>query len=89
MRGIYSALGAKVEWNEAERKVTASLGSKVVKLRIGSRTALVDEKRQLLDEKVMLVNATTMVPVRFISESLGAKVDWLAETNTVAITTVP
>ncbi len=33
----------------------------------------------------MLVNERTMVPLRFIGESLGAQVEWLAETRVVKI----
>lgn len=32
-------------------------------------------------------DGTTLVPVRFVSEALGAKVDWDGATNTVSITT--
>ena len=40
-----------------------------------------------MDEPARLVNGRTMVPLRFISESLGAQVNWYAPSRTVAITT--
>lgn len=75
-RAIGEALMAQVEWDESARKVTLTLGDKAVQLVIGDSTAYVNGNARTLDVPAMLVENRTMVPLRFISESLGASVQW-------------
>lgn len=86
MRGVFEHMGADVLWNSATRTVTANRGTTDVKLYIGSRYADVDGNRTELDAPAVIVANRTMVPLRFISESLGADVQWIENTRTVAIT---
>jgi hypothetical protein len=58
-----------------------------VELAIGSKTARVNGKDTALDVPAGIINGSTMVPVRFISESLSARVEWQKDTNTVVIRT--
>jgi len=76
MRDIFEALGASVQWNAATHDVMATRGAKKVWLQIGNKVALVNDKRVMLDQAAMLHNGSTMVPLRFVSESLGANVMW-------------
>lgn len=39
-----------------------------------------------MDVGVMIVNGRTMVPIRFVAESLGCDVNWLDNLNQVIIT---
>ncbi|KJS12800.1 MAG: hypothetical protein VR67_06245 [Peptococcaceae bacterium BRH_c8a] len=59
----------------------------VIKLTIGQQEAAVDDRPYTLDAAPFLDTQTyrTLVPLRFVSETLGAKVDWLAETGQVNI----
>ncbi|AOT71978.1 stalk domain-containing protein [Geosporobacter ferrireducens] len=57
-----------------------------IQLTIGSSTATVNEKAVSIDVPPALISGRTLVPVRFIAESMGAKVDWQGETQTVKIT---
>lgn len=74
-RGIAEALGAKVNWDEAANKVTIT-GDKTVELTIGSTTAAVDGQAVTLDVPAVVAGGRTMVPLRFIGESLGAEVNY-------------
>lgn len=47
----------------------------------------IDGKTVNINVSPKIVNGTTMVPVRFVSENLGCKVNYWSGTNTVAITT--
>ncbi|WP_245856124.1 copper amine oxidase N-terminal domain-containing protein [Paenibacillus rigui] len=87
LRSIFEMLGAKVEWNGSTSTVTASKDQNVIRLTIGSRTATRNGQQISLDAPPLNLNGTTMVPVRFIAESFGAKVDWAADTRTVQIST--
>jgi len=85
LRGIFEQMGATVEWRPATRTVLAASGSTLVELQIGSRIARVNGNPVTLDIPAMIIGGRTLVPLRFISESLGARVQWDAATRTVLI----
>ena len=87
VRAIFEALGAKVEWNNDTNTATGVLGSTTVEIQIENTVAKVNGKDVTLDVPAKLISDRTLVPVRFISESLGAKVDWNNDTQTVIINT--
>ena len=55
----------------------------MVFLQIGNTTAKVGDEYKTLDSAPVIVNGRTMVPVRFITESLGLQVRWDPTTRTV------
>ncbi len=85
MRGIFEALGAKISWEESTGTVTGVKGDITVVLQIGNAIAKVNGTEVALDVPTKLINDRTMVPARFISESLGCTVDWNDTTRTVVI----
>jgi trimeric autotransporter adhesin len=87
MRGVFERLGATLNWDKANNKVTANANGKSIELKIGQNTAVMDGKATPLDQPAVLYKGRTMVPLRFLSEALGAKVDWLTADRTVAIHT--
>lgn len=86
LRAIFEALGAAVSWDGATRTVRATLGARVVELAIGGSTARVGAQTVSLDVPAQIVDGRTLVPLRFVSEALGAQVAWdgVARTVTVA-----
>ncbi|OPZ74154.1 MAG: Protease inhibitor precursor [Firmicutes bacterium ADurb.Bin456] len=89
LRAIFEALGADVDWDGETRTVNAQKGQVEIELQIGSRTAYVNKQPVILDVPGRIVNDRTLVPLRFISEALGADVDWDDSTRTVLITRAP
>ncbi len=80
LRVISEAFGAKVDWNGETKTVSIAYENKEIKLQIANDTALVDGKDTALDAAPVLEGAGhTMVPLRFISETLGAKVNYNSE----------
>jgi hypothetical protein len=86
-RGVMERLMANVDWDPAARMVVAQRGDNRVVLRIGQRVAEVDGRTVLLDVPAMVIQGTTMVPLRFVGEALGADVEWDARAQTVLINT--
>ena len=94
MRKIFEDVGAVVEWDEATQTVTAKrhtsdtwdIYTTEVKLTIGEKTIYINGVPQEIDVAPVVINDRTLVPVRFISEALGAKVEWLDESQVVKIT---
>ncbi len=76
---------AQVDWNAEERSVTFTKGDFVVTLFVGKKIAIVNGKEISIDAPPIIVEGRTLVPLRFISENLGASVEWEAETQKVTI----
>lgn len=85
LRGVFEVLGAKVNWNPADQTITARKGDSRVRLAIGQLDASVDGRPVHMDVPATLVGGTTMVPLRFVSEALGAFVTWNAAAHEVDI----
>ena len=87
VRGVFEKMGVNVDWDAANRAVYATGNGRAVTLYINKRVATVNNHDVTLDVPAMVYAGRTMVPLRFISESMGAVVDWLPSNNTVAIST--
>lgn len=89
VRKIFEVLGATIEWDGATETVTAKTEEKVMKLQINNNVATVttgDVVEEItLDAAPVVIDGRTLVPVRFISETLGLKVGWDQMTQTVII----
>lgn len=88
LRGIFEALGAEVGWDNATQTVSAEKGETIVYLFIGQKTAYINGEATELDVPAQIVNNRTLVPLRFVSEALGANVAWDGNTRTVTITSL-
>lgn len=89
VRGVFEKLGATVDWNGQSGVITATKGGTVIKLTLKSRDAFIIkngvQSSLRLDAAPAIVKGRALVPVRFISESLGKQVGWDAENKTVII----
>lgn len=86
MRGIFESLGATVKYTAKTKTVDAVKGDIKVSLVLGKSTATVNGKTVKLTVPANAIKGSTMVPLRFVSESLGADVKWDQASKTVAIT---
>ena len=91
IRAVSESMGLEVKWLSETRQVLITAGDDLdagyVLLGIGDKTAIVDDDEVQLDVKPYIDSERTMVPVRFVTESLGANVDWDGDTRTVLIYT--
>jgi hypothetical protein len=83
-RAIFEALGANVSWDGSTQTVTAVKGDTEIKLTIGG-PAYKNGQPVTLDVPAKIVNERTLVPLRFVSEVLGASVWWNDAAQTVTI----
>jgi Copper amine oxidase N-terminal domain. len=90
IRAIVEAIGGMAEWNATSRTVTVKLGTIILELTVGKKTPRLNESAVSIDAdpKVVpeIVNGRTMLPLRFVTESLGATVGWDPSTQTITIT---
>jgi hypothetical protein len=87
MRDIFQALGASVNWNGYTQSIAATRGETNVGLQMGRRAASINGRTVSLDQAPILYRGSTMVPLRFVSEAMGAKVNWNGAAEIAAITT--
>ncbi|MBY9086406.1 copper amine oxidase N-terminal domain-containing protein, partial [Paenibacillus sp. HN-1] len=73
---IVDRLGGKVEWSGSEHKITIKLDSQTLELWIDQKKALVKGEERILTVAPTVVKGRTMIPVRFVTENLGAIVRW-------------
>ncbi|BBH25005.1 hypothetical protein Back11_63500 [Paenibacillus baekrokdamisoli] len=90
LRSIFEKLGATVTWNESKKVVTISRTesgkpSLTIIINLQSGEVTMDNKAVQLPNKPFGVNGTSYLPLRFISESLGAKVDWKQKEQIISI----
>ncbi|NGM84101.1 copper amine oxidase N-terminal domain-containing protein [Paenibacillus sp. 7124] len=78
IRFVSENLGATVSWNKQAKKVTIkSEDGKVIELTVGSKTAYVNGEKMTLPNAPVMPSYPNrvMVPLRYISEVLGATVN--------------
>ncbi len=85
IRFVGEALGADVSWDGNTKKVTITLNGRKVVLQIGNKNYEVNGQKKQMDTVALLKESRTFVPVRFVSEALGATVKWNANIKTVYI----
>lgn len=88
MRPIFEALDADVSWDSRNNEVKASKGDITIKLPMGKKVGIINGYIHDLAIPTKMVNNYTLVPLRFISESLGAAVDWDKESGVITINTI-
>jgi hypothetical protein len=87
LRGVFERMGASVDWQAGDQMVMAQRGNMKVELRINNNQAYVNGQAVQVQYPPMVMQGSTMVPIRFISESLGANVTWDDNASTVFIDT--
>jgi len=78
VRFVGESIGAEINWNGKTRTVRIKLDGREINLTVG-------QTGPGLDTPATIVNNRTLVPVRYVSESLGASVLWFPSTKGVEI----
>lgn len=86
LRGIFEEVGATVEYEPKAQRVTATRGDRKMSLVVGNPIVYTNNRTFKLDVPAGIYRGRTLVPLRFIGESLGAVVDWDEDTEAVYLT---
>jgi hypothetical protein len=84
LRGVFENLGASVVY--ANGQIDATGNGRDISLHIGSTQATVNGQSETIDVAPFIVGASTYVPLRFVSQALGASVAWDEQDQVVGIT---
>lgn len=91
IRAVVEALGGTLSWDASTQKIGIAQGKIAIDLWVNKPTAKVNGTDKPIDSSNTKVapyissEGRTMVPVRFVSENLGAKVNFEQSTQTITI----
>lgn len=84
-RAICETLESEVKYDPVTSGITVTKGTTVIQLKIGEATAYINNAPTVLAMPARELNGRTLVPLRFVSESLGTEVKWNNVTSSIAI----
>jgi N-acetylmuramoyl-L-alanine amidase len=76
IRVVVENLGYKVTWEQKERTVTIENNDTTIHLEVNNKIAMVNGKNNTLTTAPVIKNDSVLVPIRFVSEKMGVRVDW-------------
>ncbi len=86
LRAVFEKMGADVKWFEDIKLCEITYGQVTAGIEIGSNKVTVGDGSYITsDVPAQIINGRTMIPLRVISESIGAKVNWNGVTKTVTV----
>ena len=93
-RFVTEPLGGDVSWNASDKSIICKLGENMVEFWIGKPIAKVNGVEVQIDPNNLevcpiIIDDRTMVPMRFLAESLECSVEWIATTKEIQLTYTP
>ena len=98
LRALGEALGAAVQWDASKQEIRiekmlyqsdskgiVTESNRVILMNIGSKQILKNGTAQELDVAPQIINGSTMVPVRAVTDFLEATIDWDETSRTVKV----
>lgn len=85
MRFLFEEMEAEVDWEDSTLTASVKKDNREVSFVINSKQAKVGNEVKTMDIPARLINGKTMIPLRFLSEELGYKVEWDDSTRTATI----
>lgn len=84
-RFLGESLGATIAWDANKQQAKLTMGDNQVTVTVGSQAAYVNNKPVTLDVPAEISNGSLFVPLRFMSESLGAAVDYDSDLELITV----
>jgi len=89
LRSMFEQMGATVSYDAGSKSVTASKPGSQVQVTLGKNEVLINGESRPLDVPPMMYKGVLLVPVRVISEALGAYVQWVPEQHVCVVRYLP
>jgi hypothetical protein len=89
LRSMFEQMGATVSYDAGSKSVTASKPGSQVQVTLGKNEVLINGESRPLDVPPMMYKGVLLVPVRVISEALGAYVQWVPEQHVCVVRYIP
>ncbi|MDE2481595.1 MAG: copper amine oxidase N-terminal domain-containing protein [bacterium] len=89
LRSMFEQMGATVSYDAASKTVDVSKPGADVKVTVGKPEVVINGESRPLDVPPMMYQGHVVVPVRVISEGMGAYVQWVPDKQVVVVRYVP
>jgi hypothetical protein len=89
LRSMFEQMGATVSYDPSTRTADVSKPGADVKVTVGSSEVVINGESRPLDVAPIMYQGSVMVPVRVISEGMGAYVQWVPDRHVVVVRYVP
>ena len=89
LRSMFEQMGATVTASDDGKTFTAQKPGVTVSVRLGSSVVTINGEERPLDVPPMMYRGAVLVPVRVISEALGAYVLWVPDKRVVVVRYIP
>ena len=89
LRSMFEQMGATVSFDASTKTVTVSKAGAEVKVTVGKPEVIINGESRPLDVPPMMYQGVVLVPVRVISEGMGAYVLWVADKRLVVVRYIP
>ncbi len=89
LRSMFEQMGATVSYDAASKTVTVTKPGSEVKVTVGKPEVVINGESRPLDVPPMMWHGSVLVPVRVISEGMGAYVLWVPDKQVVVVRYIP
>ena len=89
LRSMFEQMGATVSYDAGSKSVKATKPGSEVQVTLGKNEVLINGESRPLDVPPMMYKGVLLVPVRVISEALGAYVQWVPEQHVCVVRYIP
>jgi len=80
---VYPLIGNFEGWVTAGYPIETYKEKTIIQFKIGQESYKVDGIDKKMDTKAMIVEGRTMLPIRFLAESIGARINWTPATQVI------
>jgi len=89
LRSMFEQMGATVSYDAGSKTATVSKPGAEVKVTVGKPEVIINGESRPLDVPPIMYQGNVLVPVRVISEGMGAYVLWVADRHLVVVRYIP
>jgi hypothetical protein len=89
LRSMFEQMGATVSYDAGSKTVTVSKPGAEVKVTVGKPEVVINGESRPLDVPPIIYQGNVLVPVRVISEGMGAYVQWVPDQHVVVVRYIP
>ncbi len=89
LRSMFEQMGATVSYDSSSKTATVSKSGAEVRVTVGKPEVIINGESRPLDVPPIVYNGVVLVPVRVISEGMGAYVQWVPDRRLVVVRYIP
>ncbi len=89
LRSMFEQMGATVSYDAGSQTATVTKPGAEVKVTVGKPEVVINGEARPLDVPPIIYQGTVLVPIRVISEGMGAYVQWVPDKRLVVVRYIP